>query len=117
MKKIDWKSVEEPVVRMKFTILLFVCSILVIYIHANNLADMQVGSTPSFLDKLAIGIENYWVGVTKVAVPFFFMISGFLFFRTFSINKLLQKWGGGDLGQLSFHILFGVPFISCIMSS
>lgn len=93
MKTSNWRSVEESVVRKKFNVLLFVCSILVIYIHANNLADMQISANFSLTTRLAIGIETYLVSITKIAVPYFFMISGFLFFRTFKTSKLLAKWG------------------------
>lgn len=91
-----WETIEESQIKKKFSLLLFICSLLVIFIHANNIAEIVAGTTPTFLDRIAIGIESYWSGVTKIAVPCFFMISGFLFFRTFKISKLLAKWGGAN---------------------
>lgn len=89
-----WETIEESQIRKKFSLLLFICSLLVIFIHANNIQEITVSNGPTFLERLVIGIETYWGEVTKIAVPYFFMISGFLFFRTFKISKLLEKWGG-----------------------
>jgi len=93
MGNISWNVIEEQQVRRKFTFLLFICSILVIYIHATNIEQINIDNLTSF-DELCISIESYWTHVTSIAVPFFFFISGLLFFRTFKINKLLEKWGG-----------------------
>lgn len=89
-----WKIIDESQIRNKFTLLMFICSVLVIFIHAKNITEIVVGNSPTFLDRIAISIESYWSEVTKIAVPYFFMISGFLFFRTFEISKLSAKWGG-----------------------
>ena len=88
-----WKIIDESQIRNKFTLLMFICSVLVIFIHAKNITEIVVGNSPTFLDRIAISIESYWSEVTKIAVPYFFMISGFLFFRTFEISKLSAKWG------------------------
>lgn len=90
----EFNTVDEQQVRNRFSLLMFICSVLVIFIHAKNITEIVVGNSPTFLDRIAISIESYWSEVTKIAVPYFFMISGFLFFRTFEISKLFAKWGG-----------------------
>lgn len=82
----------EQIFQNKITLISFICSILVIYIHTNNLETYGI-------DKNSIGIarvlyvgESYWFKVVQVAVPLFFCISGILFFRTFEISKLMEKW-------------------------
>lgn len=79
-------------IRNKFTIITFLCSILVIYIHTFNLEVYGITEGASGLAAAVYGIETYFNGVTKIAVPMFFFVSGVLFFRTFEIRRLPEKW-------------------------
>lgn len=54
----------------------FVCSILVIFIHAYNLEVYKIGS-----DSIAYWIERFFSNFTACAVPFFFMSSAFFLYQ------------------------------------
>lgn len=83
---------EERIIRNKFTIISFVCSIFVIFIHACNLRTYGITEESSGIARIVYLVENYWSNINNLAVPMFFCISGLLFYRTFEINKLFEKW-------------------------
>lgn len=85
----------EKLINNKFITISFVCSILVIYIHTFNLEIYSIDENSIGIARATYIIETYWSNVLKIAVPMFFFISGILFFRTFEISKLLQKWYSG----------------------
>ena len=68
----------------------FFFSILVIWIHSAN-AEIYLGRTEKayFLYRMEDFIGNV---VAQIAVPGFFMISSYLFYRNFSMDKLKIKW-------------------------
>lgn len=82
----------EQEIRNKITVISFVCSILVIYIHTYNLEVYGIDSTAVGVAKIVYMIEEYWSKVLHVAVPMFFFISGILFYRNFEIDRLFDKW-------------------------
>jgi fucose 4-O-acetylase-like acetyltransferase len=83
---------KEQTIRNKFTLISFMCSIFVIYIHTYNLETYGITENMDGLPKIVYCIETYWPYVVTIAVPMFFFISGILFFRTFEVSKLFDKW-------------------------
>lgn len=81
---------EEKDFRNKITWFTFFFSLLVIWVHSYNAV--------LFLGKNKIAYEIDWLerflgeDVAQIAVPGFFLISSYLFFRTFSIDRLWKKW-------------------------
>ena len=72
--------------------LMFIFSILVIWVHSYNV-DLFAGENWNEVWNLADRIEEFVsVGVGQIAVPGFFLLSSYLFFRNFSMDKLLRKW-------------------------
>ncbi len=72
--------------------LMFVFSIFVIWVHSYNV-DLFSGGAQEEIWSLADRIENFVsVGLGQIAVPGFFLLSSYLFFRNFSWDKLLRKW-------------------------
>ncbi len=72
--------------------LMFLFSILVIWVHSYNV-ELFAGSTWGPDWDRAAQIETFWsVGVGQIAVPGFFMLSSYLFFRNFDLSKLAVKW-------------------------
>lgn len=74
----------------KITWFSFVFSILVVWTHSFN-AELFLGDTV-YGDRLN-GIESLFGDLAaQIAVPGFFMISGYLFYRNFTWHKLKSKW-------------------------
>lgn len=81
---------EEQKFRNKITWFTFFFSVLVIWVHSYN-AVLFLGTTKTayrtdYLERL-LGAT-----IAQVAVPGFFLISSYLFFRTFTIKRLWVKW-------------------------
>lgn len=81
---------EEQQFRNKIQWFSFGFSILVIWMHSQN-AELFLGEqeTAGWVAQL-----EYWIGegLGQIAVPGFFMISSYLFFRSFRWRKLSEKW-------------------------
>lgn len=72
--------------------LMFLFSILVIWVHSYN-AELFAGTIQGPAWERAAQIETFWsVGIGQIAVPGFFMLSSYLFFRTFIAEDLIGKW-------------------------
>lgn len=78
--------------RDQVTWLMFLFSILVIWVHSYNV-ELFAGTQKGPAWDRAAQIETFWsVGIGQIAVPGFFMISSYLFFRNFEMKKLAGKW-------------------------
>ncbi|MDM8236973.1 acyltransferase family protein [[Ruminococcus] torques] len=75
----------------KITIVSFWLAICVVFIHANNTSTYQFDLSDTFERSVYI-FENWAQGWQQCAVPLFFIISGFLFFRNYTPEKLVSKW-------------------------
>ncbi len=82
----------EEIVRKKISLITFVCSIFVIYLHSYNLKMYGIDELSIGMQKIIYSVEQYNVKIIRIAVPMFFLISGMLFFRTFEIKTLITKW-------------------------
>lgn len=68
----------------KIKVISFWAIVLVVFLHSYNLDTKQHGEVIYFQKSLNWVIQNFISnGVTRIAVPFFFLISGFLFFLKF----------------------------------
>lgn len=76
----------------KIVYISFILSIMVIQIHTYNLETYQLVSRNDWFAQLVRGYENYFNNLETVCVPFFFFISGVLFYRTFQWSKILEKY-------------------------
>ncbi|MBE5972729.1 MAG: acyltransferase [Lachnoclostridium sp.] len=78
--------------RNQISWLMFIFSILVIWVHSYNV-ELFAGTQWGPAWDRAAQIETFWsVGVGQIAVPGFFMLSSYLFFRNFELKKLAEKW-------------------------
>lgn len=67
-----------------------VFSILVVWVHAVN---WELFLGPEGVNTAVYRVEKIMSGtIAQIAVPGFFMISGYLFYRNFQWNKLTEKW-------------------------
>ena len=94
----------EKQFRNKVTWFSFVFSLLVIWGHSYN-AELFLGRT----EEMALVYRaEHWLGdyVSQIAVPGFFMISGYLFYRNFTWEKLQEKWDRRIRSLLTPYILW-----------
>lgn len=103
----------------------FVFSILVIWVHAYN-SELFLGRSEgaAWIYQLEHGIGNT---IAQIAVPGFFMISAYLFYRNFTMAQLWTKWNArirsilvpfivwNALYYLGYVIASRLPFISDVV--
>lgn len=81
---------KEEKFRNKIYWFIFVFSLLVIWVHSYNAKlFLGAGRTAELVDR---GERLLGDVVAQVAVPGFFIISGYLFFRNFTMDRLWNKW-------------------------
>lgn len=83
---------QEKQFRNQVTWTVFIFSILVIWVHSYN-TELFAGEWWGPIWERASEIEKFVsVGLGQIAVPGFFMMSSYLFFRNFKMKKLFEKW-------------------------
>lgn len=94
--------VRESEFRNKVTWFTFGFSLFVVWAHSYN-AELYLGKTA---EMAAVYRMEHMLGdgIGQIAVPGFFMISAYLFYRNFSWDKLMDKWNSRIKSVL-------VPFI------
>lgn len=92
MKLVEFERYSEKQFRNKVTYFSFWLSFFVIGIHAYNVQAYGLTEKTDFLSKSILLWEQLIRNLSNICVPFFFLISGYLFFRTFEWNKLLDKY-------------------------
>ena len=95
--------------RNKISWMMFLFSLFVIWVHAYNIELFSAGQAGA-LWETADRIETIVsVAVGQTAVPGFFLLSSYLFFRTYRPEKLLKKWKERVhsvlIHRLEFHLL------------
>lgn len=88
----------------KLIIINFVLSTMIISYHAYNIPVYESSLKGAFLGKIIIFLENYLSMMERVAVPLFFVISGYLFFQNYNKSMALKK-------IKSRIISLGIPYI------
>lgn len=78
----------------KITYIQFVLSLMVIMIHTYNVDVYNIGGTAFACFEQEISC------LSKIAVPTFFAISGFLFFRNYDLSQTLNKRKRTELSLL-----------------
>ncbi len=98
----------------KIKIISFISIILVVFLHSYNYDTKQNGSVILFEKSAFWFVENYISnGLTRIAVPFFFIFSGFLFFLNYSntlkeINLKFRKRINTLFVPYLFWSVFGI---------
>lgn len=94
----------ESIFSKKITWFSFVFSLLVIWVHSYN-AELYLGGTEwgEPLGRLEYRIIDW---LAQIAVPGFFMISGYLFYRNFDMSRLRSKWESRIRSVLVPYILW-----------
>lgn len=115
--------------RRKVTLISFVCGLIVIYIHTYNLETYGIGPDAVGLARLVYLVESACKKtVFEAAIPSFFFISGYLFFRRFSLDRLAEKYRSRikslvipyliwvALHYLVYSVLLWLPFLSGVIN-
>lgn len=95
---------KEQCFRNKVTWFSFVFSLLVIWVHSYN-AELYLGKT-SRMEAVCQLQHRIGEGIGQIAVPGFFMISSYLFYRNFTWERLGEKWGRRIKSVLVPYILW-----------
>ena len=83
---------EEKLFRNRVAWMMFLLSILVIWVHSYNV-ELFAGKAPGVSFDQAAGLETFLsVTVGQIAVPGFFLLSSYQFFRGFAWDQLAGKW-------------------------
>lgn len=97
-----------PYLSKKISIMSFVAIMLVVCIHANNLTVNFLNNTETISELDVNSFTQIFIsnGIARIAVPLFFIISGYLFFLNFkpSLNGFIVKY------KKRFFSLF-IPFL------
>lgn len=92
----------------KITWFTFVFSTLVVWVHAVNITEGRGAAFENFF--------AYTLG--QIAVPGFFMVSGYLFYRNFSWGSLRRKWESRIRSVLVPYVLWnGLYYIGYVVGS
>lgn len=83
---------QEQLFRNKITRVSFVLMIFVVSIHTYNVDVYKLNGNTDALGGFVRILEYYIRFLERACVPFFFMISGYLFFRNYSPDKLIIKY-------------------------
>ena len=92
MNVFSFSKKNERQFRNKITYFSFCLSVFVIGIHTYNVEVYELTMRTDLLSRVTVFLENYIKSLSGICVPFFFLISGYLFFRTFEWSKLIQKY-------------------------
>ncbi len=82
----------ESKFKSKITLTTFILSVIVVYIHSENIGHYSV-LPDTISGRFCIWLQNVFVtSMSKGAVPCFLFISGILFFRNYSLDKIWIKY-------------------------
>lgn len=107
---------EEKGFRNKIYWFTFFLSILVVWVHASN-SELFLGRTAA---AATVSRMEHFIGYTvaQIAVPGFFMISAYLFYRNFTWKKLSEKWLSRVRSILVPFILWnGIYYLGYVLAS
>lgn len=97
----------------------FLCA-LVVGVHSQNAELFALTEESGLGARLLIHFQEFIaLGLGQIAVPGFFMISAYLFYRNFSFSKLFSKWKSRIFSILVPFVVWNVLYygLYCLMSS
>lgn len=108
----------EEAFRNKINVISILCAVLVVFLHSFSFND---GPRDTFAYHLEFFISR---NIAQAAVPTFFAMSGFLFYRNFDLSQLMRKWKSrfrslvipyllwNGISLLVFYVISRFSFIS-----
>ena len=120
----------EAHIRNKISLLAFLASFFILYAHNHNYDVYGISSESTGILGITYAVEEYLNYIANyITTCLFFFISGFLFFRTFEINKLFEKYKSrlfsivipyliwASIYFLYYVTLTNIPFIKSHMNA
>ncbi len=104
----------------KLRIISLISMIMVVFLHSYNVTVKFSSGNMSFNDGYNVFIQNFFSqGITRIAVPIFFCISGYLFFLKFrgTINEFVLKYKKRAKSLLLPYLIWsiwGLVFYFCL---
>lgn len=96
--------------RNQISWLMFLFSILVIWVHSYNV-ELFAGPHWGPAWDRAAQIETFWsIGIGQIAVPGFFLLSSYLYFRNFKLKKLAGKWKSRFLSVVIPYVVWNLLY-------
>lgn len=96
----------EKQFRNKISYFSFALSFFVIGIHTYNVSVYGLLERKDFLSRVVVLIEKFFRNISSICVPFFFLISGYLFFRTFEWSRIWDKYKSRFFSVLVPYLLW-----------
>lgn len=113
--RIDMEKMPEQEYQNKIVYISFLCSIMVILLHVYNIESFSVDEA-SFSGFLLYKIENTISNISRIAVPMFFFLAGYLFYQNFTLNKCGVKWLSRCRTYLIPYILWTmIPYLAYVI--
>lgn len=101
---------KEHAFRNQVSWMMFLFSILVIWVHSYNIELFSGGDTGFFWETAAAAETFLAVKLGQIAVPGFFLLSSYQFFRDFTWDKLGQKWKRRFFGVVLPYIVWNLLY-------
>lgn len=106
---------EEKTFRKHVSWVMFLYSVLVVWAHSFNADLFARGNTGPVWDRISGFQKTFSTEISTAAVPGFFMISAYLFFRNFTWNKLPEKWRSRFFSvavpYLAWNLLYYIGYV------
>lgn len=119
----NWERISNKLVWYSF-----ILSLMIVSYHAYNVPIYSLDTNDTLQGKMLYHFQTYVAGIQNLAIPSFFMISGFLFYRNFSITNTLNKYKSrfftllipylvwNSVAFLIFAIFTHTPFIAAYIN-
>lgn len=99
----------------KITFVGFILSVMVVFSHAINY-EIYSCLELSKLGMLWVSIQKFLGIFLLIPVPLFYVISGYLFFRNYSLNKIFEKYNSRFFTLVIPYLIWNlIPFLYYFM--
>lgn len=86
----------------------FILSLMVVWVHSEN-TELFLGELGR--ETMVYSLENFFAQTLgQIAVPGFFMISAYLFYRNFQFSKTVSKWKSRCKSLLLPYVLWNILY-------
>ena len=107
-QKVGKKDMREKWFREHIWWMSFILSLMVVWVHSEN-TELFLGELGR--ETMVYSLENFFAQTLgQIAVPGFFMISAYLFYRNFQFSKTVSKWKSRCKSLLLPYVLWNILY-------